>query len=177
MRPWDQANDYSHIANTTYETAERITVYVNGNLAWGEEPQSALSVSSINQMDAPNDIMIRPSLRLHNHTDTPIDLSDVTLRYYLGANDAADLITQCDYAEIGCANISTEIVDNALSVTFDGTLSANSSSDLNLRVHYANFAPIDETADYSYNGRRATYMPHHSVTLTVEDQLMWGIAP
>ena len=131
-----------------------------------------------------------PQLELANTGNTPIDLSDVTIRYWyiLDANKVESY--WCDYAAIGCNNISGRFVllptahtrANAyLEISFTGstrTLAPGANTgEIQNRFNKNDWSNYNQADDYSYDGSLTTFAVSTKVTVYYRGTLVWGSEP
>ena len=158
----------------------------------GSPPPTGLSGQYRNyDAAAPNDNQIKPGLSLVNHGTTAVGLSTVTIRYWFtGEPGATTYSLWCDYALVGCANITRQVValstprtgaDHYLEVGFTsgaGTLGAGASlGDAQLRLNKTDWSPFTESNDYSWSGTQTSYGDSTKVTVYVNGALVWGTEP
>ncbi len=116
-----------------------------------------------NNDTAPGDNQIKPGLQVVNTGTAPLDLSKVTLRYYFTGDGGANTYSAwCDYAQLGCANVTQKVVamstpkagaDHYLEIGFTtgaGTLAAGKSTgDIQNRFNKSDWSNFNESDDYS----------------------------
>ncbi len=192
--PFDQSDDYSHTTRTSLGDAPNVTVYVDGELVWGDEPGSrpatpGLRVRYVDLDGNPTNAQMSPGLIVDNTGAVPVALGQVKLRYWFSQNPGgATFQTFCDSAVIGCANVTHRVVtaaparpkaDHYLEVGFSGanrTLEAGSSTgEIRLRANLSNFANLDERDDYSWGP--GPLRPWEKVTAYLDGTLLWGTPP
>lgn len=131
---------------------------------------------------------IRPQLQLKNTADYPVDLENVTIRYWFTAEDYAPLNGYVDYAKIGNQNVDIHFV--ALPEARKGanyyaeyrfssnvTLSAKANSgDIKSRIAKNDWTDFDEKDDYSYD-TNTNYQQSDRITVYLGDKLIWGTEP
>lgn len=152
-----------------------------------DEP-AELSVRYRNNDGSPSDNAIRPGLQLVNTGTAPVDLADVTLRYYFTRDGGSDAVSAwCDYAAVGCGTVSTDVVpladpvggaDAYLEVSFSsGALAAGANTgDIQLRMSKADWSPFDETDDYSHS-TATSYTDSTAITAHTAGSRVWGTEP
>ena len=189
---FDQQDDHSFLDQDSFASNVRVTVYVGGDLVWGVEPEAVPAVEDVevryaNGDQDPTDPAIKPHLMVVNTGTVQVDVQHVTVRYWFTRDAAsADLLGFCDYAEIGCDKVLTSFVpiaarpgaDTYLEVGFD-PLSLqvdDSTGPMQLRVHHADYAPFDETDDYSWDTNTA-FAASVTVTAYLRGRLVWGVEP
>jgi cellulose 1,4-beta-cellobiosidase len=134
---------------------------------------------------------IKPGLSLVNTGSSGVALSSVTIRYWFtGDAGATTYNTWCDYALVGCGNMTHRVValssprtnaDRYLEVSYTsgaGTLAAGASTgDAQLRFSKTDWANFNETNDYSWSGTQTSYADWSKVTVYVNGTLVWGTEP
>jgi hypothetical protein len=152
-------------------------------------PASGLTARYRNNDSAPNDNQIKPGLSLVNNGTSSVSLSNVTIRYWFtGDSGATTYSTWCDYAQIGCSNLTERVValatartgaDRYLEVGFSsGTLGAGASlGDMQLRLNKTDWSAFTESNDYSWSGTQTSYADAAKVTVYVNGTLVWGTEP
>ncbi len=137
---------------------------------------------------------IKPNLTLHNDGPAAVPYSELTVRYWLTAENYAGINTWIDYAQLGNGKLKMKYValDNPragatgyVEYSFDasaGSLAAGGNSGV-IQSRFANsdWADLTETDDYSHRSA-AQYALNERITLyrTVAGgvpQLVWGIEP
>ncbi|NDJ61662.1 MAG: glycoside hydrolase [Chloroflexi bacterium] len=153
--------------------------------------QTALRVQYYpNDATAISDNHVRPFIRIHNDGPDRVPLSELTLRYYVSIFDNQPLVFTCDYAEIGCGNLTGQFVavnppvagaTDYVEIGFSGgagfVLPGDDSGQMQLRIHKANWAAFDELNDYSFTPRFAEFTDWPNITLYRNGVLVWGIEP
>ena len=138
---------------------------------------------------APNDNQIKPFLQIINTSNTTINLSDITIRYWYTIDSNQPETYNCDYAVVSCGNIQGTFhatsgrtnADTYLELAFTagaGTLAPNASSgEIQNRVTKNDWSNYNESNDYSYNGSQTSYGSWTRVTAYYKGQLAWGTEP
>jgi Cellulose binding domain len=187
-----QDNDYSFLGQDSFTDNPHVTVYVDGQLAWGTEPGPVARVESVqvqySNLDSdPLDDAVKPGLKVLNTGTVDIDLRRLSLRYWFTAEGADQLTGFCDFAEPGCAKVTTGFgavdparpgADTYLEVGFTaGTVQAGGTTgQLQFRVHASDFSPFDERDDYS-RGTNTSFATTTTVTAYLDGTLAWGTEP
>ncbi len=189
---FDQHDDHSFLNQSSFASNLRVTVYVGGDLVWGDEPETVPVVEDVevryaNGDSDPSDAAIKPHLMVVNTGSVPVDLQDVTLRYWFTRDTAStNLLGFCDYAVIGCGKVRQSFVpissrpgaDTYLEVGFDPLALQvdDSTGTIQLRLHHGDYSPFDETDDYSWATNTA-FAASTTVTAYLHGQLVWGVEP
>ena len=153
---------------------------------------------------APVTPVLHPSVVIRNHTNTPVPLSEVRLRYYFTRDGGADLQASCTFisyypsgvlpdiipepqacgssviVETGALTTPTATADSYLELRFTaGTLAANGYTvQYILSVNKADWSNFQQTNDYSYSAFGIYPLPEwDKITLTRQGAAVWGAAP
>lgn len=133
-----------------------------------------------------NGNQIRPQLLIKNNGSTTLNLKDVTVRYwYNGKNKGQNF--DCDYAQIGCGNVTHKFVtlhkpkrgaDTYLELGFkNGTLLTGASTgNIQLRLHNDDWSNYAQNGDYSFF-QSNTFKTTKNITLYNHGKLIWGEEP
>ncbi len=134
-----------------------------------------------------NDNQIKPHFRIVNQGDTAVNLSDVSIRYWFTQDSAQAMQVHCDWAGAGCSaingtveamSVGTASADHYMEVNFSsGTIPANGSTELQLRINKADWSNFNEANDYSFDAAYTSYAISDKVTLYENGQLVSGIEP
>jgi hypothetical protein len=192
---FDETDDYSYnaVQNSLADTTT-VTLYRNGRLVWGEEPGGVSTLALKLQYRAgdanPVNSDIKPELLIVNTGIREVALSDLTLRYWYTAGSNQPQYFWCDYAEVGCANVTGTFgsatptvpgADTYLEIGFTDTAGylpgGGGSGVIKSRITNADWRDFDETDDYSYHAEQTNLADWSRVTLYVNDVLIWGIEP
>ena len=190
---FDQLDDHSFLDRSVFTDNPRVTVYIRGELVWGTEPGplplvEEVSVRYANGSTDPHNEAIQPHLMVVDAGTVPIELQEVTLRYWFtrDGGTAQQLIAFCDFAEIGCNDVNLSLVgisprpgaDTYLQVGFDpGMLQIDDSTGpMQIRVHHGDYSPFDETDDYSW-ALNTQFENTVTVTAYLRGKLVWGVEP
>ncbi|MEC1546777.1 cellulase family glycosylhydrolase [Bacillus rugosus] len=133
-----------------------------------------------------NGNQIRPQLHIKNNGNTTVGLKDVTVRYWYKAKNKHQNF-DCDYAQIGCGNVTNKFVtlhkpkqgaDTYLELGFkNGTLSPGASTgDIQLRLHKDDWSNYAQSGDYSFF-QSNTFKTTKKITIYNHGKLIWGTEP
>jgi len=119
-----------------------------------------------------------------------VDLSTVTVRYWYTADSTQPQTWVCDFAQVGCTNLTARFVavspartgaDTYLEVGFKaGTpaLAAGAATgDIQDRFNHADWSNYNQANDYSFNASATAYADATRVTVYVNGTLVWGTEP
>lgn len=136
------------------------------------------------------DSQMKPHFRIVNAGTAPVSLSDLEIRYWLTSGQNQAIQVNCDWSQIGCSNIQANVTSMAnptptadayLSLKFAagaGQLAAGANSgEIQLRMNSSNWANLNETDDYSYDGSMTAYGVNTKVGLYRNGTLIAGSAP
>ena len=126
--------------------------------------------------------------KLTNNSDTSIDLTDITLRYYFTREGNESQSFWCDWSHVGGSNVIGTFVNTAsyskynnyLEISFAsaaGALASGQSIELNCRFAKSNWSAYDQSNDYSFNSTADSYALWDKVTAYSNGTLISGIEP
>jgi cellulose 1,4-beta-cellobiosidase len=138
--------------------------------------------------NAPGNNQIKPHLRVKNGGTTPVNLTELKVRYYLSLESPGTLQISCDWAVLGCTNLSFQAVQltsprpgatHYVEVGFlGGTVAAGQDTgDIQLRVNTLNWANFNEADDYSFKAGQTVYGENTQITVYRNGTLAGGIEP
>lgn len=188
-----------------------IPVYVNGTLAFGQEPSTTLdegcgtnsgggggstggtpSLVAKYQVGATaaSSSQITNQISLANTGTSAASLSGITVRYWFTEDGTQPLVYSCDYAPIGCANVTATFgtvspartgADHYLQLSFGsgaGTIPAGSETGgIQNRINQANYAAFNQSNDYSFNAADTALTAWTHVTVYYNGTLIYGTEP
>ena len=170
-------------AGNTSAASAALTVTTNAATGGG-----TIKVQYKNNDSAPADNQIKPGLQIVNTGADALNLITVTARYYFTREAGASTFsTYCDYAQLGCSNITSRVVllptpvagaDAYLEVSFTGgTIAAGGTSgDIQLRFNKTDWSNFNEVGDYS-RGTGTSFTDSSTVTGFAGTTLVWGTPP
>jgi len=121
-----------------------------------------------------------------------VPLSSLTMRYWLTNETPADpLIFECDYAQVGCSNITATFVvlpspvtqaSTYLQISFKAAAGSiapgQGSGEIQTRIHHVNWSNFITTDSYSFiSDSSFVYKDTQTVTLYLNGTLVWGVVP
>lgn len=138
----------------------------------------------------PSDNQIKPHFNIKNNGNAPVKLSDLTIRYWYTVDVEKPLAFYCDYARIGCSNVTGKHVkmstgktgaDHYLEVTFSSSAgnipAGGDSGEIHTRNHKTDWSNFNESDDYSYDSTKTSFTNWDKVALYQNGQLVWGTEP
>ena len=139
---------------------------------------------------APTDNQLKPHLEIVNRGTSPIALSRVTARYWFTAEGAQAQSWWCDWATVGCANVTGATArlasarpgaDSYLELRFAsgaGSIAPGASTgEIQSRVAKSDWSAYDERDDWSWDATRVQFTSSPRVTLYLDGVLVWGSEP
>jgi len=134
--------------------------------------------------------IVRPQVELVNTGTSSLNLGSVTLRYWYTADDAQPQTWVCDFAQVGCANLTARFVavspartgaDTYLEISFGSGTSAlapgANTGPIQDRFNHADWSNYTQTNDYSFNAAATSYTASARVTVYVNGVLVAGTEP
>jgi hypothetical protein len=210
---WDPTNDYSRegLNDDDFIITEKVPLYIGDELVYGVEPdpvvvdptptpdpdgpdptsadpyslevlyKSGLTISETND--------IRAAINIKNTGKTPINLSDVVVRYWYTRDGDQEQKFSSPYAHVGSSNIigvvkeidePVELADTYLEIRFTedaGVLGANSQTgEIQFSIEKVDYEKFDQSNDYSYlEAKEFTANPN--ITVYVKSKLVYGDEP
>ncbi|HEY7417394.1 MAG TPA: cellulase family glycosylhydrolase, partial [Ktedonobacteraceae bacterium] len=148
---------------------------------------SALMLEYQNGNQAPTSNQIQPALKLTNTANSPLALTDVTIRYWYTADTAQTQVFACDYATIDCKNVQGQFVkmqparsgaDTYLEISFTGgELAGGASTEIKVRIHNSDWSNYNQSNDYSFESGANNYSPAQKIGLYYKGKLAAGSEP
>jgi cellulose 1,4-beta-cellobiosidase len=131
--------------------------------------------------------------QITNSGTTAVPLTSLTMRYWFTNEAPADpLVFECDWAQVGCGNISarflalsspTSQANMYLEISFKagagGSLApGRNTGEIQTRVHHSNWSNFTTTESYSFiSDPSFVYKDTQTVTLYQAGTLVWGTEP
>lgn len=140
---------------------------------------------------------INPKFKVVNTDSSPINLANLTLRYYYTVDsekqqnfwcDQAGMMSGSNYIDV-TKNVTGKFVkmsttaqgaDYYLEVGFNssaGNLAAGSSLEIQTRIARSDWTNYDQSNDYSFNSSSSNYVDWEKVTAYMNGTLVWGTEP
>jgi hypothetical protein len=160
-------------------------------------PVSAASATGLKVQDRSHD-NDNPDNQLYAHYQiintgtSTVSLSSLKMRYWFTNETPSDpLVFACDYALVGCSNVTSRFVVLPTPVTRANTYleigfttaagsigPGQSSGEIQTRIHHANYSNFITTDSYSFiSDTSFVYKDTQTVTLYLNGALVWGIEP
>jgi hypothetical protein len=199
------------LAAGTYASAPDpyIPVYVNGTLVYGQTPSTTAdegcgSSGSGGTGSGPASVTaeyetstagattstISNQIELVNTGTSAVPLSDLTVRYWFTEDGTGPLDYVCEYAPVGCANITGSYTavspavtgaDHYLQLSFAsgaGSLAPGANTGgIQNELFQASFATMTQTNDYSFNAADTSFTANPHITVYDNGTLIYGTEP
>lgn len=133
---------------------------------------------------------LAPDIQIANNGTTALPLSNITVRYWFTEDGTQPLTWACDYAPVGCANITGTFgtvspaatgADHYLQLSFSSAAGSvppgQTSGGIQNRIYQANFASMTQTNDYSFNAADASFANNPKITVYDNGTLIYGTEP
>ncbi|MCR8657712.1 glycosyl hydrolase [Paenibacillus endoradicis] len=148
-----------------------------------------LTIQAFNGNTSASTNGISPKFKIINNGTSAIQLSDVKLRYYYTIDGENAQNFWCDWSSIGGANVTSNFVKLATSVTgadyyleigftsSAGSLNPGQSAEVQARFSKTNWSNYSQSNDYSFKASSTQFANNEQVTGYMNGQLVWGIEP
>lgn len=127
----------------------------------------------------------KPDFVILNTGTTPVSLEHIELRYWLKENPSQSYVFHCDWAKIGCANLTGDFQApgsgiSYLSLHFSpsaGSLQpGEDSGEIKARFNLSDWSAYNQDEFYSF-APLSDYTDWDHVTLYLDGNLVWGAEP
>ncbi|KRT13706.1 hypothetical protein ASU31_23220 [Pedobacter ginsenosidimutans] len=187
-----ESNDFSYRAGSTYADNGKITLYRNGTLIWGTEPEPVTGTKSVKVLTESKNAgssTISTYLKVENMGNTPVDYKDISIRYFFTPESAAGLNFWVDYANLGASKIQGQFVAINPSLSTNGgtylELKVDSSAgklyplsgtgNIQYRIAKSDWSAFNQLNDHSY--QPGNFAENNHVCVYYKGELIYGIAP
>jgi endoglucanase len=150
---------------------------------------SSLKTQYKNGGGSASDNEIRPHFQIVNTGGSSVPLTELKLRYWYTIDTSQPQTSYCDYAFLGCGNVTRALVavsppranaDYYLEIGFTsgaGSVAAGGNSgEVQARFNKNDWSVYNEVNDYSY-GTNTAFADSTKVTLYRNGSLVWGTEP
>ena len=196
------------LAAGTYASAPDpyIPVYLNGTLAYGQTPSltadegcgsssgsggtPSVTAEYEASSTAASTSTISNQIELVNNGSSAIPLSALTVRYWFTEDGTGPLDYVCEYAPVGCANITGTYTavspavtgaDHYLQLSFGsgaGSLAPGASTGgIQNELFQSSYATMTQTNDYSFNAADTSFTANPDITVYDNGTLIYGTEP
>ena len=128
------------------------------------------------------------SVQVQNTGTAALNLATVKLRYWYTIDGLQSQTFSCDYAQIGCANLTgtfTRMSNSAANANHyfeigftSGSLAAGASTgDIQIRFYKTDFTSYTQTNDYSFDATMIAYSQNTKITGYTSGALAFGTEP
>ena len=140
-----------------------------------------------------NDNQMKPHIQIINEGNAPQAMSELTVRYWYTIDAVKPQSYFCDYAVVGCSNVTGTFVameagvpdagaDYYLEVSFSsaaGSIPADggSSGEVQNRFNHTDYSTINQANDYSFDSTKTSYADWDHITVYKNGTLVWGTEP
>ncbi|WP_186755980.1 LamG-like jellyroll fold domain-containing protein [Echinicola salinicaeni] len=189
---FDETNDYSMLESSDFTLNPSITLYYQGILIWGNEPQLVPEerVAKVYlKHQASKDNTIKKVFNLVNEGNTPLDYEGLSFRYWFTKDGGGDLNMTTDYAVLGKENVQgvfMDVLEDSLSTDHYlevklapvlGALSPLSKTgEIALRITKSDRSGFEQENDYSFMDN-SDWTLQENITVYYYGKLIYGNEP
>jgi hypothetical protein len=159
-----------------------------GGSGAGGAPPTGLRLQYKANDTNPTDNQMKPVFQIMNDGTSSVPLTELTIRYWYTLDGGTMSVFYCDYATVGCGNITGSFVmatgmnaDQYILVGFSGGAGSISpvgnSGEIQTRIQRSNFTAYNESNDYSFDPTKTSFTDWTKVTLYRNGSLVWGTEP
>ena len=184
-----------------------IPVYLNGQLVFGQTPSTTADESCGSSSGTGSGTpsvtaeyetsttgaatsTISNQIELVNNGTSAIPLSDLTVRYWFTEDGTGPLDYVCEYAPVGCTNLTGSYAavspavtgaDHYLQLSFasgaGSLLPGASTGGIQNEMFQSSYAAMTQTNDYSFNAADTSFTANPDITVYDSGTLIYGTAP
>jgi hypothetical protein len=183
-------NASQNLKNAKYGSAALLAIIVAAfvalPIAWKVQAVGELKIQ-YRYGDTASDNKIKPEMKLVNTTASAISLSNIKIRYWFTADDASAPTIYCDFATVGCANLTQNVVslstartnaDKYLEIGFtSGAGSIAGAGNQTIKVRLQKATNYSDANDYSFDSTKTDYADWTRITVYRAGALIWGTEP
>ena len=187
-----ETDDYSFRNSSSYSSNDHITLYRNGKLWWGVEPDTAaavidLKVYSENKNTNTASTSLSTWINVENKGNLPLDYADLAVRYWFTNEGTTGQNYWIDFAKLGSASLSGQFVksqkqnaDHYFEIKFAPAIGKlyplSTTGNIQYRIAKTDWSAFDETNDYSFKPA-APFADNEKVTVYYKGALIYGQEP
>lgn len=132
---------------------------------------------------------IKPNLTIYNEGNVAVPYNELTLRYWVTAENYAGINTWIDYAQLGNNKVKMKYialptprngaygyVEYSFEPSAGNLLNAANSGPIQSRFANSNWSNLNENDDYSY-ANASTFVYNEHITMYRNGKLVWGVEP
>ncbi|CAM4392309.1 glycoside hydrolase family 48 protein [Paenibacillus tarimensis] len=136
------------------------------------------------------DNQFKPHLRIVNTGTKDVPLSELKIRYYYTIDGDQPQTFNCDWATVGCSNLSGNLVkrdeavegaDYYLEIGFAagaGSVAAGADTgEMQIRINKNDWSNYSEADDFSYDPTKSAFADWNKAALYHNGKLVWGTEP
>ena len=188
-----ETDDYSFKSGTAFAANDHITLYRNGKLWWGSEPDTSAAVVNLKVYSENKNTSAAPTalstwIKVENTGNVPLDYADLTVRYWFTVDGTVNLNHWVDFAKLSAGNISGQFTGNQQKVNADTYLELkaapslgklyplSSTGNIQYRIAKSDWSVMDESNDHSYKAA-GSFAENSKITVYYKGQLIYGQEP
>lgn len=189
---FNEGNDHSVGANSTYGDNSLITLYQNGILIWGTEPAAETPLVSLKAFSIAKNVTgnsISTYVDIRNEGNVAVNYNDITARYWFTADGSSPLNFWVDYAKIGNNAVSGNFTpvspvrvnaDRYLELKVNPTANTfypfTSTGNIQYRITKSDWSNFSQANDHSYQSG-SVMTENARITIYYQGQLVYGTEP